>query len=568
MFRIILFILNILLCPAVVEAQCEETPISSDISGNAVLATISNGGDLFFDGNEGRFITPVEIFPWRTTIFAAGLWLGGYDEDQNLKVAAQSYGRAFEEFDFAPSPLNYLTGEPYENLCVFFNKIWKVEKQDIFDHIADFQDNGVIDDPIPSIFAWPGNNNDFCFDYNFFFLPFSPQEWAPFYDKNNNDKYEPDLGEYPHPDNVIPNLIPEEISWTVFNDNTTHLESFGEPLLVEIQLTSWNFDCLDNHALEYSLFTSHKIINRSQQDIDSLYVGLWVDFDNGCPLDDYIGCSPENDGFLVYNSDELDGQSSPNDCGGVNTYGYNPPAQSVAFLNKKLDKFMYFNSSPGIPPPNPFVYPPETPAQYYGYLKGRWTNGMPLTYGGTGFDISGNGTPTDYAFPDNPNDEDGWSLYTEEAPNSDLFALGSTYAGKLGAGDVFKLDMSHTYHGYSTLDHLGSANQAYVELALMQQMYDMKFNSWCDWITNGVATINDNSFEVFPNPSRNVVNIQSHNGLIDQVEIFDISGRLVSTKIIAGNTFAQLDIAHFPTGVYFLKISNQEKTTNVKIVKQ
>ncbi len=548
-------------------AQCPDPPVIEAMTGNAVEAMISNGGDLFFDGTRGFFQVPVEIDPHRTTIYAAALWMGGYDEGQNLKLSAQTYGRNYDEFDYTSGPLKPETGEPYADNCENFNRVWKVEKQEVLDHIADFEDNGVIDNPIASVYAWPGHNSVQCYYYNGFILPYSPQKWAPFYDKNNNGNYDPEEGDYPHPPNVIPNLIPEQISWTVFNDNIVHQQSEGVPLKVEVQLTSWNFNCLGNHVLKHSLFTSHKIINRSQENIDSMYIGLWVDFDNGCPTDDFLGCSPENNGFFVYNSDALDGESSPTDCFGLPTYGYNPPAQSVVFLNQKLDKFIFHNPFPGCVGPPGEQYPPSSPIEYYNYLRGRWNDGTPLTYGGSGYQVSG-GTPTNWAFPDNPNDSSGWSMYAIGAANGDRRVVGSTFEERLEPGEIFRLDMAHTYHGYSTLDNLESANQAYIEMPEVQQMYDMRFNGWCNNIVAGTEELFENQIKVFPNPNNGSFYIKTDNKEIGLIEVYDQLGKFIKTIDFRNHSNGQINLIDQPSGIYVLKISSKENTFVEKVLKR
>jgi Secretion system C-terminal sorting domain len=558
---------NFLFVITFLNAQCPDPPVLGTISGNGVKATISNGGDLFFDGNDGQFFVPADVFPLRTTIFAAGLWLGGVDEGGNLKLSAQTYGRNNTEFDYIPGPLKHDTGENFENHCDDFNRIWIVERQDIINHILDFEDNGIIDNPITSIYAWPGNNSAQSFYYNGFFLPYNPQKWAPFYDYNNDGIYEPNDGDYPHPESVSHSLIPEQISWSVFNDNTFHAESGGDPLKVEIQLTTWNFNCFGNHVLKYSVFTSHKIINRSQQVIDSMYVGLWVDFDNGCYLDDYIGCSPGNDGFLVYNSDALDGESSATDCIGVETYGLNPPAQSVAFLNHKLDKFIFHNPFPACVGPPGQQYPPSSPGGYYNYLKGLWNDGTPITYGGSGYQSSG-GDITNWVFPDNPNDSLGWSLFTLGAPDGDRRAVGSTNVGQLAPGEIFKLDMAHTYHGYSGLNNLESVDQAYIELAQMQQMYDMQFEGWCNYIVTETQELTSSAIEVFPNPSNGLINIKSEDYFIENVEVYDQLGKLVLASDFNHQYFGKIDLSNSTSGIYMLKINSAEKVIIRKVLIQ
>ena len=570
--KLLRFLLPFLFSVALISflnAQCPTPPVNGTVSGNSVNATISNGGDLFFDGNQGNFQVPADVEPLRSTIFAAGLWMGAFDESENLRISAQGYGRYSNRFDFTPGPLNPADGENLEDHCERYNKIWKVEKSDILSHLEDFQGDGVIENPIPSIFGWPGNNNEHFFYYNGFNLPFNEHKWAPFVDKNNNGIYEPQLGEYPHPDNVINNLIPEQITWTVFNDNTERdgisSETIGVPLKMEIQLTSWNFSCLGNHVLEHSLFTSYKIINRSQETLDSMYVGLFVDFDNGCYLDDFIGSAPEQDGFYVYNSDALDGESSANDCVGVETYGENPPAQSVAFLNRSLDKFMYFHGGGILPPPNANHLPPETPAEFYNYLSGSWADGSPLTYGGDGRDPISESEATDHAFPGNPMDENGWSQITEGFADGDFRTIGSSYIGIFEPGESIKINLAHTYHGYPSLNNLESADQAYTELAMMQQMYDMQFNSWCSDIVADVEEVQLQGVEISPNPNDGIFRINSVNEEIDEIEVYDPLGRLVYFREFENQKNIEMNLRNQPSGLYFLKINSNNLSTSIKV---
>ena len=63
------------------------------------------------------------------------------------------------------------------------------------------------------------------------------------------------------------------------------------------------------------------------EDIDSCYMGLFLDFEIGCPDDDYVGVIPESNMVFAYNSDEMD-----EDCDGYNGYGEYPPITAVKLI--------------------------------------------------------------------------------------------------------------------------------------------------------------------------------------------------------------------------------------------
>jgi hypothetical protein len=59
-------------------------------------------------------------------------------------------------------------------------------------------------------------------------------------------------------------------------------------------------------------------------------------------------------------------------------------------------------------------------------------------------------------------------------------------------------------------------------------------------------------FSVYPNPSTGLFNIQSEE-LINTVEVFDISGKVILTK--NSNGISSLDLNQFKTGFYFVKVN-------------
>ena len=42
-------------------SQCEEPLVTKLITGNEIAGMVSNGGDLFFDGDRGYFLAPAEV---------------------------------------------------------------------------------------------------------------------------------------------------------------------------------------------------------------------------------------------------------------------------------------------------------------------------------------------------------------------------------------------------------------------------------------------------------------------------------------------------------------------------
>ena len=90
----------------------------------------------------------------------------------------------------------------------------------------------------------------------------------------------------------------------------------------------------------------------------------------------------------------------------------------------------------------------------------------------------------------------------------------------------------------------------------------------------GAVAISESDFDnmtisVYPNPASDLVAIQV-GGLVQEdlnVELMDVTGRLIQHSIIrAGQTIAYFDLQTVYGGVYLIKVSNAQFSTNQKVV--
>lgn len=70
---------------------------------------------------------------------------------------------------------------------------------------------------------------------------------------------------------------------------------------------------------------------------------------------------------------------------------------------------------------------------------------------------------------------------------------------------------------------------------------------------------------VYPNPTQNLLNIESEN-IIDSVSIVDVTGQKLEEYHFENNTI-QLNLEHLSVGLYFVKVNSDDKTQMVKIIK-
>ncbi|MFK7775641.1 MAG: T9SS type A sorting domain-containing protein, partial [Saprospiraceae bacterium] len=332
------------------------------------------------------------------------------------------------------------------------------------------------------------------------------------------------------------------------------------PLRVEIQLTAWAFSCTDNMILNNSVFTSHKIINRAQDFLDSTYVGMFLDFDLGCYTDDYVGCIPNLNTFYAYNSDPIDGDQVGG-CPNIPFYDDNPPVQAVTYLNKTMSSFTTAKPA-GVPNTSS-----NFPASYFNLISGSWDNGQPLTQGGNGSNSGGQAQPISFIFPDNPNDANGWSMTTESIPDGDFKAISSVYIDEMLSGAVETIDMAYTFYRDETLNHLETVDLVYQFTPQLQQMYDSKFEMACDDLYLPNENLEEANFQIFPNPTSDILNIKIENPSQANFSIFDIYGKKVLEKIGMNQSEIQLSTSILSQGVYFLKIEMDGKELVKKFIK-
>ncbi|MEL7021467.1 MAG: hypothetical protein AAGK47_07665, partial [Bacteroidota bacterium] len=313
------------------------------------------------------------------------------------------------------------------------------------------QDNNTtyLEGDIPrNIRGWPARGNQFFFDIHRFELPNTSQGLGAFFDQDKDGFYEPDEGDYP----VIeirgclaePQYADEMTFW-IYNDNgNIHSESNADPIQMEIQVQAFAY--ATNDEINDMTFQRYKLINRAIESIDSTFFAMWVDADLGCFTDDFIGCDTARSMAYIYNADALDGTNGTACDGGVNTYGDEIPLLGVDYFRGPLSEFgeelgmssfTYFNNG-GVGGPPAGTTDPGSAQEYYNLLSGSWKTGEPFEFGGDGYQE--NTFSVEYAFPNAPDDGNGWSMCTfPNNPNYDRRTVQASGPFRLDPGAVNEL---------------------------------------------------------------------------------------------------------------------------------
>lgn len=95
--------------------------------------------------------------------------------------------------------------------------------------------------------------------------------------------------------------------------------------------------------------------------------------------------------------------------------------------------------------------------------------------------------------------------------------------------------------------------------------YQHKINN--EIVETNSATENTAQFNIFPNPASSVINVVSTNLKISTISLYSISGqKLIHKNLYHITDQTHLDVADFPSGIYFLEIIHENGRNNYKII--
>ena len=505
---------------------------------NQIRALIGSGGMNFYDKANGKAAFEYPAGSGKTTIFCSSLWIGAKSNGL-LYLAGERY-RSSGVRDFYPGPVMDQT--QYATELPQWNRLWKINKSEIDDHIANWNSVGY---QVPaSIMEWPVNGNVTA--------GMNPHQ-APFADVDSNGIYNPENGDYPA-------IRGDQAIYFIFNDSVrSHTQTGGRRLAVEVHGMAYAYNTIPE--LEKAVFINYLFYNRSSRVYDSLYVGNFTDVDLGYYLDDYVGCDSALNTFFVYNAFGFD-----------SVYGNNPPVQTITMMNLPMTSFVYFNNNPGI---HPSTSDPTTATEFYSYMKSIWKDGTHFVYGDDGYpDGPQDSVKVKYLFPGYPNDSNQWNEVNAGNMPFDRRGVGISGPYTLMPGDYLSFDLA-----YITVDSGFAKSGGFPNVDNMLQVV-AGFQSFFDTIhpndgndialgiqRNQTPLFSNARVDVYPNPANDLLTISCNQWAKEMtLEISDLSGRIICRMPMKGK-HSDIDIKEYLNGIYIIRISSGGISRFAKFVK-
>jgi len=557
---------------------------------NNISAGVNANGYLFNMYEDGSYRNQFTVpnGSGKNTIFGQSTWIGGMNNGE-LHLAGERYKQVGN--DYWAGPVSNIYDTQYD---IKWRRLWKLSKDEIWYHISHWADPGYV--PIDNIATWPGNGNT---------ANGQLEQIAPFYDNDLDGIYEPENGDYP----VIRG---DQAVFFIFNDaRDVHTETQGESLGLEVHAMLYAYDDPEDSLLYNTVFGHFDYINTSEIDYDSVYIGLFTDFDIGYAWDDYLQCDVQRGSFIGYNGYDVDGTGQPG------SYGEHPPAQSITILsgpymdpngiddpdggcdvslnginfgdgiadNERmgLRKFIHFFNTAGA------QGDPLNAPDYYNYMKGYWKDNTRLLYGGYGHssNIGTVGPECDFMFPydtDTCNFGTGgvmpnggfnqndyyWNMEIAGNYPDDIRGLGSMGPFTFSAGMTQELDVAYVF----ARDYNGGAWES-VELlkSRIDELIALVADGKIIPLPPGYQEIDDfaqqsSLLSIYPQPASTYINVD----YTVQTEaayytVMDLTGKIVKSGKLQGKAQHQIDILDLKDGFYLIKLVDGRNKLLAKLIK-
>ncbi len=409
-------------------AGCQPATAAIDLDINNVRARLMTGGDMWWNSGQGGASYEIPKGSGKHSQFAASCWIGGYDKQGQLKVAAQTYRQTGN--DYWPGALD-ANAKITSDVCNNWDKQWKVDRATINEFIQLSKTGGnTSGTAFDVINQWPGVGNPNAKGLTSNLSLNANNTYAPFKDLNGNGVYEPNKGEYP-------DIVGDQYIWWVFNDaGNVKQQSLTSSMGIEVQTSAFAYATQD--FLNNATFCNYRVINRGALTIDSTFIAVWDDCDLGYAYDDFIGCDTSRGLGIQYNGSNDDGGTAGHP---VNSYGVNPPQVGLDFFQGPkrivhrsglpdttevlaMTNFTYYNNDFSI------IGNPDNGVQIYYYMTGSIRDGERFSddFMGAGINSKGygSGVASNFVFWGDPGNKSEWSeCACNNLPNDRRFIFSS-----------------------------------------------------------------------------------------------------------------------------------------------
>lgn len=493
--------------------QLAYSQYSTTINFNSCSGRLNNSGHFFTDIPNNLPAYKVGLFTPTKSIYQMNLSTIMKDASNADRFSLTNYSQS--DFSWGPIASNY--SDP--NYVQRFNKIWKVQKSIILDHIENFDSPGYVFDQ--NIMEWPGNGNTANGEAAIL---------APYEDINQNGTYDPENGDYPK-------ISGDQACFLILNDERQRAVTTGS-ISTKTELHIMFYQFIGTPAISQSTFMNVKAYNRGGETFHDFNLGIFTDFDLGNFNDDFMGTDTDRNLNYVYNGDSFD-----EDSFGFVNFNSDPPALGLKSLNKPFHTNTIFTD-----------YPSSNAGMVNAY-KGLNFNGSPIT---------NSGTPTLLMYTDTLSG--GYNEVGLNHPVGDRKSFTTVEGGNFAPNDYKCFDFVIAYGNINdSFTRFRDVNALMLAADELQNLYDDSLS--CS--DGHLSTNNDfqlqNPVSIYPNPANDFITIESHELLLG-ISVYTLDGRLVLTQDEETSS-SHLDVSQLSHGNYLIHVQTKSGTVTLQLSK-
>lgn len=492
------------------------------ISNKEIRVGTGAGSALFTNFDEDLFRKndwggPLFYTPGFTSLVA-----GGKDSAGTVHFSGESIWlwRTGDPHASSPGPSRINDATPATD----FDRVWRLDKKGLRDSLNH--------DTHPLYYSNKNNKE---------------RPWANFVDVDSNQTFN-QFTDYPC-------LLGDEMLFTSYHYKQNP-EVKEDELLLPIQVNQYLF-VSEQSELGPVAFMRFEVVNTSFERFDSVYLGMLTQMGTSfwAPAD-YMGCDTSLQLFYNYSKDERE------DDVYTDSLRRYRPASGLMFLNQHLDQFVPFFKSAGAP----CAGFPRDVGDFYHYFQGKNRNGQayyseqPMCYG------SKSGKKVRRLFPGNPLDTStGWSMRRSKPQTGERFGFGTTGPWTFNPFDTLVLDLAFVVGHQKGSTYLNNLSLLFQKAEEVQKWYAKDGFSCYDRRLLGRTHIERPVFELYPNPSTDMVQVRSKSGGV--VVLRNITGQEIGRYSLAENQIEHIDLQMLSSGLYTLEFqSNGQKSIQKLIV--
>ena len=501
------------------------------------------------------------------TFYAFNLWVSGMNNSMTYAYGTKFLQSAGNTFRYGP----IMDSEYYETENDLWDRVWNISRSEIEYHINNYNDPGYT---MPEVIEnWPAHGD---------VSKGQAANLAPFIDVDDNDIYEPELGDYP-------DILGDQAIYSIYNG-----ERFNEdmnPMGIETHVMTYAFDCDD--LLDNVIFLYTKQYNRSDLEYTDAYLGFYADTDIGGYIDDFIMTDVDRASIIATNGVAYD-----------DVYGTMLPAQSITVLRgAKQDadnvdndfgildmqttnglgygdgiidnEYRGLDFSIDVSNGSQAMGDPENEIEFYNTMTGKWRYGENIKFGGNGYDTDTSSINS--RFKNSYNDSYQYGTYGQEP--FDVYEWWSIPSDKrmIGSSGPFTFEAGSSKDMYLAFVFARQGIGSDTSVVLVRENIDalkLLFNS--DDLECGslVLSVKDsqvsepNNLSVYPNPFNDLVNYNYEGSDPNAtMHVYDLVGHeLMQTSVKQGEN--QLDLSKFEGNAFIIKLIDQEASYSQKLIRR